>query len=265
MPRVTVIMAAYNAEGTIIRAIESIQNQTFSDWELIICDDCSSDLTVEIIKSKTLSDNRIKLVSNSVNMYAAFSRNKCIKQASGEYIVIQDSDDYSHHDRIQICVDYLDNTKDVDFVSTSAFFFDHKTIWGQRVLLNGIRKSDDLIKGLCFVHAATTFRKRSIDVVEGYRVDKETRRGQDYDLFMRMYASGLSGATLSNKLYYIYETNNGYKRRKYKYRIDEAKLRYKGYKAMNTGFVNYIYILKPLVLGLVPNKVMFWIKRIIQM
>lgn len=262
MPRVTVVMATFNSEDTILKAIEFIQNQTFVDWEMIICDDCSTDSTQELIHNLQNKDNRIKCIKNSKNMYAAYSRNRCIELAIGEYIVIQDSDDYSHADRIQITVDFLDKNKNVSFVSTSAFFIENNTIWGERVLISGVKSSTDLIKGMCFIHAATTFRKESLDKVGWYRVDKETRRGQDYDLFMRFYAAGLFGVALSIKLYYISETKNGYKRRKFRYRIDEVKIRFKGYRSMKVRKLYYIYIIKPLIIGLIPNYIMLCIKKL---
>ena len=261
MPIVTVIMSAYNSSATIVKAISSIQNQTFKDWELIICDDFSSDTTVKLIKEVQESDNRIRLIRNDKNMFAAYSRNRCIEQAAGEYIVVQDSDDYSHSERLKICVDYLSNNDNVSFVSTSAYFFDNSGIWGKRILQDGIKDKNDLISGLCFIHGATTFRKICLENVGSYRVSKETRRGQDYDLFMRIYSYGSFGATLSTKLYYIKETEDDYKRRKLKYRIDEARIRFLGYRSMQINKVYYVFVLKPIIVGLIPNTLMLGLKK----
>jgi glycosyltransferase EpsE len=263
MCKVSVIMAAYNASQTILKAVNSIQEQSFTDWELIICDDCSSDNTWEILINLQKSDKRIKLIRNNRNMFAAYSRNRCLEMASGKYIAVQDADDYSHPDRLRICVDFLENNLEYHFVSPSAFFFDEENIWGERNLECGKRVSTDLVKGSCFIHAATLFRTEALKKVNGYRVDKVTRRGQDYDLFMRLYAAGFLGYTLNEKLYYIREDKYGYRRRKFKYRLDEARIRFEGYKSMKIPIVYYIYVLKPLIVGLIPNNLMLWIKKVL--
>ena len=88
---VSIIMPAYNSEKYIKDSIESIFKQTYSNWELIVVDDCSTDKTVEIIKS--FNDNRIKLFINETNSGAAISRNKALREATGRWIAFLDSDD----------------------------------------------------------------------------------------------------------------------------------------------------------------------------
>ena len=78
MPKVSVIMGVHNGEKTLSRAIDSILNQTFSDFELIICDDFSTDATYKIMKSYALKDNRIIILKNERNLGLAASLNKCI-------------------------------------------------------------------------------------------------------------------------------------------------------------------------------------------
>lgn len=92
-PLVSIIMPAYNAEKYIEEAIESVLNQTYSNWELLICDDCSNDRTREIIKECKDNDKRIKLFELKENSGAAKARNTSIEQAEGTYIAFLDSDD----------------------------------------------------------------------------------------------------------------------------------------------------------------------------
>lgn len=92
-PLVSIIMPAYNAEKYIEEAIESILNQTYSNWELLICDDCSSDRTRAIVKEYKDNNKRIKLFELKENSGAAKARNTSIEQAKGEYISFLDSDD----------------------------------------------------------------------------------------------------------------------------------------------------------------------------
>lgn len=88
---ISIIMPAYNSSKYIKNAIVSVQKQTYSNWELIIVDDCSNDNTVEIVKS--LEESRIRLFINERNSGAAISRNKALREAKGRWIAFLDSDD----------------------------------------------------------------------------------------------------------------------------------------------------------------------------
>ena len=106
---VSVIMPAYNAEKTINRSLNSILEQSYSNFELFIIDDCSSDKTLQIINS--YNDERIILIKNDKNLGAPKSRNKAIEKARGEFICFQDADDEWHLNKIQMQVDFLRETK----------------------------------------------------------------------------------------------------------------------------------------------------------
>ena len=92
-PTVSVIMPAYNAESTLMRAVLSVIHQTFTDWQLLIIDDASTDNTLSIAKKISAEDLRISVVSSRVNQGAAASRNKGIQQCKGAYVAFIDSDD----------------------------------------------------------------------------------------------------------------------------------------------------------------------------
>jgi len=90
---VSIIMPAYNCQDFIEESIDSVINQSYIDWELIIIDDCSEDDTVSIIQKKINVDNRIKLYRLETNSGAAIARNTAISYAKGEFIAFLDSDD----------------------------------------------------------------------------------------------------------------------------------------------------------------------------
>lgn len=89
---VSVIMPSYNTAEYISESIASVRKQTYTDWELIIVDDCSADNTDEIVKP-FLSDKRIKYIKNETNSGAAVSRNRALREAKGKWIAFLDSDD----------------------------------------------------------------------------------------------------------------------------------------------------------------------------
>ena len=92
-------MGTHNGEKTIERAINSILSQSFSDFEFIICNDCSTDSTAQILKDCQNKDKRIVIISNENQSGLAASLNKCIEISNGEYIARMDDDDVSHLDR----------------------------------------------------------------------------------------------------------------------------------------------------------------------
>jgi glycosyltransferase involved in cell wall biosynthesis len=93
-PFFSIIIPLYNREKTISRAIESILNQTFQDFEIIVVDDCSTDYSAEIVHKLMILDVRIKYIKNEINQERCISRNKGIQIALGKYICFLDSDDY---------------------------------------------------------------------------------------------------------------------------------------------------------------------------
>lgn len=102
MPTVSVITPCYNAELTIAQSIESVLSQTYSDWEMIIVDDCSKDNSVSVIKSFLKKDDRIKLIQLPTSSGSPTKpRNTSIENASGRYIAFLDSDDIWHPTKLE--------------------------------------------------------------------------------------------------------------------------------------------------------------------
>ena len=94
-------MTNYNKDRFITQAVESILNQTFADFELIIVDDASTDSSREILYELAKADPRIKLIVNNVNMGPSYSRNRALNMAAGEYISFVDSDDMIRAERLE--------------------------------------------------------------------------------------------------------------------------------------------------------------------
>ena len=106
MPKVSVLMPAYNSEKYIAEAIESILNQTFSDFEFIIINDGSTDKTAEIVNGYARADKRIKFINNKKNQGLIAVLNQGLDLCRGEYIARMDSDDIAINDRLEK-LDYL--------------------------------------------------------------------------------------------------------------------------------------------------------------
>lgn len=251
---VSFIIASYNCKPYIEECFNSIFNQTYrGDIEIIVCDDCSKDGTRDVLQ-KYADEGKIVFLKNEMNSGAAQSRNNCIKVAKYDYLAILDADDYISLDRIEKQMAVLKQYPDIDFVSTGIQrFYDD----GERVDYHPhieFPVAKDFLFGLPFPHATTLFKKNIMEKVGGYRIAKETRRGQDYDLFMRIYAAGGRGCNIPDITYY-YRCFKGHNKKKdsYSIRVDEAKIRYKGFMAMGLGLIKWPYIVKPLILGLIPQ------------
>lgn len=113
LPRISVIMPAYNAEKTIDTAVRAVRHQTWHPLEIIVVDDGSTDATVEIIRSAMKQDPRIKLIKNRSNQGPYVARNMGLKKAKGDFVTCHDADDWSHPDKITIQAAQLLNNPDV--------------------------------------------------------------------------------------------------------------------------------------------------------
>ena len=116
MSIVSIITPSHNSAPFISETIQSVLNQSFSDWEMIIVDDCSTDHSVEVIRSFVEVDSRIKLIQLSENSGAAVARNKAIEAALGRYIAFLDSDDLWLPDKLE---------KQLAFMQTNDYPFSY--------------------------------------------------------------------------------------------------------------------------------------------
>jgi len=178
-PEISVIMPAHNSKKFLRESVESILNQTFKDFELIIINDCSTDSSLRIIKS--YKDKRIKLINNKKNLGTVKSRNVGLKAAKGKYIAILDSDDISYPKRLEIQFNYLENNPHIFLVGSSAIYMDEK---GKEI--RRFRKYDDykmlawrLPKSCSIVHSSVMFRNtKEIFYNEFYK------SAHDYNLYL---------------------------------------------------------------------------------
>jgi len=195
-PKVSVVMTVYNAQDYVGRAIKSILDQTFDDFEFIIIDDGSTDRSLSVIKSFT--DKRILLKSRP-NKGVPASSNEGIALARGSYIARQDADDISSKNRLQKQVEFLDSHTDIDLLGTNYTAVDAK---GQIVFVtNMFTRPDDLRLAIVFWnqfgHGSTMMRSSILKKVGGYR---EISIVHDYDLWFRISRVGKM-ANLKDCLY----------------------------------------------------------------
>lgn len=185
-PKISVVMSAYNAEKYIAKAIGSILNQTFRDFEFIIINDGSKDNTLNIIKKCQKEDKRIKIINNKGNIGLTKSLNKGLKIAKGKYIARMDADDISMPERFQIQYDFLEKNPKIFLVGSSCFIMYEGGIRiGSQICLvdpTGIKKK--LEKKCCMIHPSIMFKS---DNQTFYR--EKFLYAQDYDLYLRIISN----------------------------------------------------------------------------
>lgn len=134
-PTVSIIMPNYNSQKYIVATLNSIIEQKFEKWELLITDDCSTDNSLEIIKKYSENDARIKYFSLEKNSGAAVARNNSIKKATGKILAFIDSDDIWHKDKLYKQLAFMEKNNYL-FTSTSYEWMDE-----ENKLLNNVIKS----------------------------------------------------------------------------------------------------------------------------
>lgn len=259
--KVSVIIALYNCENKITRCIESIENQTYKNIEIIVCDDCSTDNSFEVVKELTKKYDNIILLKNEKNLKAAATRNRCIEKASGEYIAVQDADDYSHLDRLQKEVEELRKNKEIGFVSTDMYRINNKGIYGIIRTKEEYPTNKSFFYGAPYAHGSAMFRKTALEKVNGYDTSEKYMRIEDANLFEQLHLLGIRGKNIQEPLYYYQEDENAYSRRKYRYRILAFKMKFNFFRKTKLMPAGFFYALRPLIVGLVPNKIAYYIKR----
>ena len=120
---VSIIMAAYNAEKTIELAIESVLNQTYSNFELLVINDCSKDGTAKLVEDFSAKDNRVRLISNEKNSGVSFTRKHGLEESNGSWIAILDSDDAWTPDKLEKQIE-LQKRTNADLLFTGSAFMD---------------------------------------------------------------------------------------------------------------------------------------------
>lgn len=252
IPRVTVVMGMYNCEATLQRAVESIINQTFGDWEMIVCDDASTDNTYHVACRLADKDSRIKVLRNTRNVGCNIVMNRCIEVAQGEYIAIMDSDDISLPCRLEHEVEVLDNNPQYAIVSTGVTHFDEEGDF-RTIRHKEIPQPADLARCIPHSHPACMVRREAFMRIGGYYTEKGMHRIEDYYMMARLYACGYRGYNLQEVLFRYYDNREAYARRSWQVRLNEVHTYSKAIKLLQLPFYTRIYTIRPILVGLLPS------------
>lgn len=250
-PTVSVIMGTYCPKADHLKdAVQSMINQTWSDWEFLIYNDGSLADYEALLQQVCAMDWRIHYIKSSVNEGLAHALNACLNRAQGKYIARMDDDDISSPERLKSQVEFLEAHPDVDWVGCQALLFDEQGIWG---LASRPEWPDenDYLKYSPFVHPSVMFRRDVLVDAGGYAESVFVARCEDYELFMRLAATGYHGYNLREILFQYREDSCSIYRRPFRYYIYEIIIRVQGFSKMRCLNLKSVpYILKPLLVWL---------------
>ena len=180
-PKVTVLMSVYNGEKYLREAVESILNQTFTDFEFIIIDDASTDCSLEILRS--FEDPRIKIVRNIENLGLTKSLNIGLSLAKGEYIARMDADDICIKERLKIQIQIMDANPKIGICGTWAKIFGSDESISKRPIT-----PEDIKVALFYynplIHSSVIIRKSYL-IMYNLEYDVSFKQSQDYELWVR--------------------------------------------------------------------------------
>lgn len=255
-PKISIIMGIYNCESTLEECLNSIINQTYTNWEVIMCDDCSKDNTYLIAKRyEEKFKGKIKVIRNKKNIKLAATLNKCLQYSTGDYIARVDSDDICMENRFERQVGFLEENKEYDLVGSQMLVFSDDKILGKKSIPEYPNKYTQRYSNP-FAHPTVLVRKKVFDRLGGYSTSERNKRCEDVELWFRFYENNFKGYNIQEALYMYREDAKSLKKRKFKDAIDCACVYYSGFKKLKYPKKYYIYILKPIIANIIPKKVL---------
>jgi len=206
MPKVTIIMATYNRAHFIVETLNSIQNQTFKDWECLIIDDGGTDNTAEVIKPILDNDSRFKFIKRTDKYLKGLPgcRNYGLDLAKGDFIIFFDDDDFVHPDNLKMCLEAL-VTYNVDFCHYQKLAYS-----GQKPPIESKPKAfqqyltkadiEKVVTQQIGLASCTVMWKKHC--FENCRFNEKLLYAEEWECYSRLISENHKGIVISNILYY---------------------------------------------------------------
>lgn len=266
--RISIIMAIYNCAPTLREAIDSIIAQTYTNWELILCDDCSTDNTAAIAQEYVDKYDNILLIRNERNLRLAASLNHCLEYADSEYIGRMDGDDISLPERFEEEVAFLDAHPEYALVSCGMINFDENGDWGVQLKPEKPTKKS-FVADSPFCHAPVLMRREALNDVDNYTVRDDLKRGQDYFLWHKFYMKGYKGYNIQRPYYKMRDDQEAATRRGFnegwtnriKKGIMCSRVKYEVLKDLDIPLKYRLYSIRPLLVALFPKSLYMYLHK----
>lgn len=210
--KISILMGTHNGARFIGAAIRSLQAQTVSDWELIVCDDGSTDNTPAILADFAKHDQRIRVLHNAHKSGLPFTLNRCLARAQAPFIARMDDDDRCHPQRFAAQLAALQRHPEISIVGCQAYLFSEQGVYSERQVPE-FPTANNVFRGQNFIHPTVLMRRDMLISVGGYSTSRWVLRAEDFDLWCKAYAYGYRGMNLPQKLFYYREDQTNIKRR----------------------------------------------------
>lgn len=179
--KVSIIIPVYNAEKFIGKTIESVLNQTYKNWEMLIFNDKSKDNSLKIIKKYSEKDERIKVVDSKENVGVVAARNKLIEIATGEFIAFLDADDYWKQNKLEKQIKFMrKNNASISCTEYTRVTEDEKEI--NDIIIKEIITYEDMLKNNYLGCLTVVYNANKL----GKRYFKERKKNEDYVLWLEI-------------------------------------------------------------------------------
>lgn len=203
MAKISVIIPAYNCAGLISRTIQSVRNQTFQDWELIVVDDGSTDNTRDVVLSFQKNDPRIKYLNQPNSGAPASPKNNGIRNATGDYIAFLDHDDEWLPEKLEKHVSVFEKFPKTGLVASNAMIVNEAN--GQKKEYKMPQNSDIICslleRNVVFCSSGATVKKDVFD--QAGLFDENFKLGDDWDMWIRI-AKKFNFRFINEPLYNFY-------------------------------------------------------------
>ncbi len=200
---VTVITPAYNAERHIRYAIESVINQDYKNWEMLIVDDCSKDNTKQVVQDYSKEDNRIKLISIEKNGGVANARNIALRRAKGKYVAFLDSDDLWKPNKLSKQIEFMKKNNCYFTFSSYELINDEGIPLDKTIRVPKVVDYKRLLKGNPIGCLTVVLDKEKIGKIEMPNVGHE-----DYATWLNIVQSGITAYGIDEELALYRKTEN---------------------------------------------------------
>ena len=262
-PVISVLLCVYNPDKRqLYEAVNSIIEQSFLQWEMILYDDGSKEPEKEWIYKMSCLDTRIRYVRNETHFSLAHGLNESMKLALGKYLARMDADDISHPKRFEKQLEFLEKNPQFMWVGSNINLMDDKgEKWGERKYPQ-CPGAKEFLKYSPYAHPSIMIHREKLMAYGGYKTGEHPYRSEDYELFMRLQAAGEQGMNLQENLLDYRESIKGYQKRTLKFQFQEMLVRWEGFKSLRILNINtWIYVVKPMIVWAIPDKLIYAIKR----
>lgn len=253
-------MGIYNCASTLSEALDSLLNQTYKAFKIVLCDDGSKDNTYAVAQSYANKYDNILLVKNEKNMGLNFTLNHCLEYADTEYIARMDGDDLSKPTRFEKEIKFLDEHPEYAVVSTPMDYFDENGVFmtGRG---KGEIKKENFLTGTPICHAPCMARTEVIKSIGGYSVDEKLLRVEDYHLWFKVFAAGHKIYAMDEALYQMRDDRNAIARRNWKGRLNTSNVMRIGLRMIGFPWYYQFYALRPFLVGILPSAIYKWMHQ----